>query len=107
MQWLKLALILTCVAPVSWAGTLRMGTTKVSPADAATEATIVMVVQHALEPSEKSCTPKILERGKRPSDGSNGSLEKITFDVCGKRQRYELSWIQTAVDQVMVMAKRI
>jgi len=107
MRWLALTLVFSCVTCVSWGGTLRMGTTKVAPADATTESTIVTVVQHALEPSEKECTPKILERGKRPSDGSNGSSEKIAFDICGKRQRFELMWIQTAVDRVMVTAKRI
>ena len=88
-------------------GTLRMGTTKVPLANATSEATILAAVQGALEPSEKSCTPTVLERGKPPSDGSNGTTEKLALDVCGKRQRYELTWIQISIDQVMVTAKRI
>jgi hypothetical protein len=84
-----------------------MGTTRVPLADATAEATMVKAVQGALEPSEKSCSPKLLERGKHPSDGSNDTSEKIAFDVCGKRQRYELRWIRISHDDVMVTAKRI
>lgn len=104
---LALALVLGWSVCASWAGTLRMGLARVALAEATSEATILKAVQGALGPSEASCAPKILERGKQPSDGSNGSTERIEFDVCGKRQRYELKWIRISNDDVMVTARGI
>jgi hypothetical protein len=95
------------VLTASCGGNVRYGIANTPVSEAASDAATLRAIQQSLEPTQARCAVRFLERSEPKAVGPSGTVEKVSVEVCGKKQHYEIQRIRVKGERVMITAKRI
>src|SRR5258705_9901606 len=102
-----LLVLAVCVLTASCGGNVRYGIANTPVSESMSDSATLQAIQHSLEPTEAGRAVRLLERGEPKAQSPSSAVEKVSVEVCGKKQNYEIQRTRVKDDQVMIAAKRI
>jgi len=90
----------------SCASTVQYGVSNTATADANSDKSAVQVIQRSLTYDQSHCPLTNLKRGELEPSGESGTIERVSLDICGKAQQFEIQRSLAKEGQVVLTAKK-